>query len=77
MDLGGNTAAALAHAVDFGHLDIITGLHEAVYQNLGRQDGTLAADTDKNCAFAVHLPSSFLLMAPTGQTCAQTVQPTH
>ena len=78
VDLRGDAAAALAHAMDLGHFDVVARLHQAVYQNLRRQDSALTADADKRALFVAFMAQfSFLEMAPFGQTCAQTVQPTH
>lgn len=50
VHLRGDAAAALAHTVDLRHFDVVARLHQAVDQDLGRQDGALTADADKECA---------------------------
>ena len=39
----GHRAAALRHAVDLGHLRVVTGFQRRMGQEVGRQDGALAA----------------------------------
>ena len=54
MHLRGDCAAALAHAMDFRRLYIISGTHQAGYKNLGSENGALSANTHENRTFAAH-----------------------
>ena len=58
-DVGDHAAAALAHAVDLGHLDVVALLQQQSAQKLTGQQAALAADTNDHDIFGFH--SSVLL----------------
>ena len=73
--IGHDAAAALAHAVHFADLHIITFIRQQGSQQSGSQQASLSADADDHYTRCFHL--SIPPIAPKAHSCSHTPQPTQ